>query len=162
MDSYSDLKLNGVDGTGRAPISARPLGGAIDPYPLAVTTAGGGGDPGPQFFLNADSRTGVADNGKRDIPGSSAVGERSTRIIELVQRYVRKFSYENLPWLAMQDAGIVCSPVRKPHENALDPHWQVGVLKARPRRGMAPARSQTKRRYAATSSSSGRYRRSPR
>jgi crotonobetainyl-CoA:carnitine CoA-transferase CaiB-like acyl-CoA transferase len=74
--------------------------------------------------ISSDLGEGAADSGKRDIPGSSAVGERSTRIIELIQRYVRKYSYDNLPWLQMQAAGIVCSPMRKPHENALDEHWQ--------------------------------------
>lgn len=64
------------------------------------------------------------DQGKRAIPGSSAVSERGARVLELVERYVRKHSYENLPWLEMQAAGIVCSPIRKPHENVLDEHWQ--------------------------------------
>jgi len=35
----------------------------VDPYPLQETTLLGG-DPGPQFFLNADARSGVAANGK--------------------------------------------------------------------------------------------------
>ncbi|WIX75633.1 CoA transferase [Amycolatopsis carbonis] len=72
----------------------------------------------------SDLGDGAADTGKRDIPGSNAVGERTTRVLELVERYVRKHSYDNLPWLEMQEAGIVCSPIRRPHENALDPHWQ--------------------------------------
>ncbi|WP_236787757.1 CoA transferase [Amycolatopsis sp. GM8] len=71
-----------------------------------------------------DLGEGGNDAGKRAIPGSSAVSERNARVLELIQRFVRKYSYENLPWLEMQAAGIVCSPVRKPHENALDEHWQ--------------------------------------
>jgi serralysin len=35
----------------------------FDPFPLQETTLAGG-DPGPQFFLNADQRTGPTDNGK--------------------------------------------------------------------------------------------------
>jgi crotonobetainyl-CoA:carnitine CoA-transferase CaiB-like acyl-CoA transferase len=64
------------------------------------------------------------DAGKRAVPGSSAVSERNARVLELIQRFVCKYSYDNLPWLEMQAAGIVCSPVRKPHENVLDEHWQ--------------------------------------
>jgi crotonobetainyl-CoA:carnitine CoA-transferase CaiB-like acyl-CoA transferase len=30
-----------------------------------------------------------------------------------------------MPWLAAQEAGLLWSPVRKPHENAVDPHWQA-------------------------------------
>ena len=36
----------------------------IDPYPIQPETTLIGGDPGLQFFLNADARAGVADNGK--------------------------------------------------------------------------------------------------
>jgi serralysin len=35
----------------------------FDPFPLQETTLAGG-DPGPQFFLNADERAGPTDNGK--------------------------------------------------------------------------------------------------
>ena len=38
-------------------------GAGFDAFPLQETTLTGG-DPGPQFFLNADQRTGIADNGK--------------------------------------------------------------------------------------------------
>jgi crotonobetainyl-CoA:carnitine CoA-transferase CaiB-like acyl-CoA transferase len=69
--------------------------------------------------------TGQSDDGTRDIPGSSAVGERSTRLAELVQRLVRKHSYATLPWLEAQAAGIICAPLRKPHENVADEHWQA-------------------------------------
>ena len=59
----------------------------------------------------------------RSIPGSSPQTERATRLIELVQRLARKFTYERFPWHEAQAAGVVCAPLRKPHENALDPHW---------------------------------------
>jgi crotonobetainyl-CoA:carnitine CoA-transferase CaiB-like acyl-CoA transferase len=69
--------------------------------------------------------TGGSEDGKRAIPGSSAVGERSTRLVELVQRFVRKHSYATLPWLQAQAAGVICAPLRKPHENVADEHWQA-------------------------------------
>jgi crotonobetainyl-CoA:carnitine CoA-transferase CaiB-like acyl-CoA transferase len=61
--------------------------------------------------------------GGRAIPGSSATTERAVRLTELVQRLARKFSYDRFPWREAQDAGIVCAPLRKPHENVSDPHW---------------------------------------
>jgi crotonobetainyl-CoA:carnitine CoA-transferase CaiB-like acyl-CoA transferase len=61
----------------------------------------------------------------RNIPGSSAVSDRSARIIDLVARFVKKYTYADFPWLAAQDAGVVCSPLRKPHENATDEHWRA-------------------------------------
>ena len=73
----------------------------------------------------SDLGEGATDTGKRDIPGSNPVSERTTRVLEMVERYVRKHSYDHLPWLAMQEAGVVCSPIRKPHENAMDPHWRA-------------------------------------
>jgi crotonobetainyl-CoA:carnitine CoA-transferase CaiB-like acyl-CoA transferase len=43
--------------------------------------------------------------------------------MEAVQRFVRAFTYENVPWREAQEAGMLWAPLRKPHENALDPHW---------------------------------------
>ncbi|HEX4091836.1 MAG TPA: CoA transferase [Trebonia sp.] len=68
---------------------------------------------------------GVDEAGKRAIPGSSAIGERSARLMDLVQRFVRKHSYQTLPWLEAQAAGVMCAPLRKPHENVADPHWHA-------------------------------------
>jgi crotonobetainyl-CoA:carnitine CoA-transferase CaiB-like acyl-CoA transferase len=61
----------------------------------------------------------------RSIPGSSRQSARDIRLIELVQRLARKFSYDDFPWQEAQEAGIACSPLRKPHENVADPHWQA-------------------------------------
>jgi crotonobetainyl-CoA:carnitine CoA-transferase CaiB-like acyl-CoA transferase len=66
---------------------------------------------------------GVVSPEGREIPGSGAASERGTRFSELMQRLVRKYSYENVPWRDAQQRGLVCAPLRKPHENALDPHW---------------------------------------
>jgi crotonobetainyl-CoA:carnitine CoA-transferase CaiB-like acyl-CoA transferase len=43
--------------------------------------------------------------------------------MEAVQRFVRAFTYEHVPWREAQEAGMLWAPLRKPHENALDPHW---------------------------------------
>ncbi|HEX3965103.1 MAG TPA: CoA transferase [Trebonia sp.] len=67
----------------------------------------------------------AVEDGTRAIPGSSSVGERTSRILELVQRFVRKHSYNTLPWLEAQAAGVMCSPLRRPHENVADEHWRA-------------------------------------
>jgi crotonobetainyl-CoA:carnitine CoA-transferase CaiB-like acyl-CoA transferase len=66
-----------------------------------------------------------AAEGGRNIPGSSAVSDRSARVMDLVARFVKKYTYDEFPWLEAQDAGVVCSPLRKPHENAADQHWRA-------------------------------------
>jgi crotonobetainyl-CoA:carnitine CoA-transferase CaiB-like acyl-CoA transferase len=71
--------------------------------------------------VDLDDNTG-ADDG-RSIPGSSAISDRTARLTDLVARFVRKHTYDGFPWLAAQDAGVVCAPLRKPHENVADPHW---------------------------------------
>ncbi|MGE3916813.1 MAG: CoA transferase, partial [Hyphomicrobiaceae bacterium] len=59
----------------------------------------------------------------RFVPGTAP--DKSTRDLsmEAVQRFVRAFTYENIPWREAQAAGMLWAPLRKPHENALDPHW---------------------------------------
>ena len=68
---------------------------------------------------------GVDPAGGRAIPGSGADSERNARFTEAVGRLVRKFTYAELPWEDMQQAGIVCAPLRQPHENVVDSHWQA-------------------------------------
>ena len=65
-----------------------------------------------------------AESGGRPIPGSSAATELQTHIQDVFQRFVRKFSYDSFPWEEAQQAGLLCVPLRRPHENAQDPHWQ--------------------------------------
>ena len=43
--------------------------------------------------------------------------------LEAVARFVRAFTYENIPWREAQQAGMLWAPLRKPHENATDEHW---------------------------------------
>lgn len=65
----------------------------------------------------------AADLTARNIPGSAAANAEAERQLEVVQRFVRAWSYDNLPWQDAQEAGLFWAPLRKPHENAVDPHW---------------------------------------
>ncbi|MDQ1503860.1 MAG: hypothetical protein QOD57_1587 [Actinomycetota bacterium] len=79
-----------------------------------------------RFGLDAGLEEGGQDTaGGRAIPGSGADSERNAHLTEAVGRLVRKFTYAELPWEDMQQAGIVCAPLRQPHENVPDPHWQA-------------------------------------
>lgn len=64
-----------------------------------------------------------ADLKARAIPGTVAMDERMAHRFEVIQRFVGAHTYANVPWRAAQDAGLLWAPVRKPHENAQDPHW---------------------------------------
>ena len=59
----------------------------------------------------------------RSIPGASAVDEATAHTLEVVQRFVRAYTYETMPWKEAQAAGLLWAPLRKPHENAEDEHW---------------------------------------
>jgi len=59
----------------------------------------------------------------RFVPGTGPSTEKRDHAMEAVQRFVRAFTYDNVPWREAQEAGILCAPLRKPHENAMDPHW---------------------------------------
>ena len=50
-------------------------------------------------------------------------GESAAHLQEVSQRLIRKFRFEDVPWREAQDLGHLWAPLRKPHENALDPHW---------------------------------------
>ena len=50
-------------------------------------------------------------------------GETAAHLQEVSQRLIRKFQLEDVPWRDAQDLGHLWAPLRKPHENALDPHW---------------------------------------
>ncbi|MBT9290385.1 CaiB/BaiF CoA-transferase family protein [Prosthecodimorpha staleyi] len=64
-----------------------------------------------------------ADLSARNVPGSTDADEAANHVQDVVQRFVRAFRYEAVPWRAAQEAGLLWAPVRKPHENAEDPHW---------------------------------------
>jgi len=61
--------------------------------------------------------------GSRFVPGTAPDKRKRDPAMEAVQRFVRAFTYENVPWREAQQAGMLWAPLRKPHENALDPHW---------------------------------------
>lgn len=61
--------------------------------------------------------------GGRFVPGTGPVVEKRDKGMEAMQRLVRNFTYENVPWREAQELGMLWAPLRKPHENALDPHW---------------------------------------
>ena len=59
----------------------------------------------------------------RNVPGSAAGNEKSAHILDVIQRFVRAFRYDDMPWSEAQSRGLLWAPLRKPHENALDEHW---------------------------------------
>jgi crotonobetainyl-CoA:carnitine CoA-transferase CaiB-like acyl-CoA transferase len=65
----------------------------------------------------------VAPRGGRAVPGTAPDTEKQAHTMEVIQRFVRAFTYENIPWQEAQEAGMLWAPLRKPHESAIDPHW---------------------------------------
>jgi crotonobetainyl-CoA:carnitine CoA-transferase CaiB-like acyl-CoA transferase len=61
--------------------------------------------------------------GGRFVPGTGPIDKKRDLGMEAVQRFVRAFTYENVPWREAQEAGMLWAPLRKPHESASDPHW---------------------------------------
>src|SRR5438034_1789997 len=61
----------------------------------------------------------------RQVPGTAGSDEARSHMLDVVQRFVRAWTYKDMPWREAQDAGLLWAPMRKPHENALDEHWWV-------------------------------------
>lgn len=61
--------------------------------------------------------------GARAIPGSNPTPEEIL-VGEVAGRLWRKFLFKDAPWREGQELGLLTAPLRKPHENASDPHWQ--------------------------------------
>ncbi|HYM71918.1 MAG TPA: CoA transferase [Stellaceae bacterium] len=59
----------------------------------------------------------------RQVPGTAGTDEARSHMLDVVQRFVRAWTYKDMPWREAQDAGLLWAPLRKPHENALDEHW---------------------------------------
>jgi len=79
---------------------------------------------GMETSLSAESAQ--VPQGGRFVPGTgpeTAQAAQGSHPMEAVQRFVRAFTYEHIPWREAQEAGMLWAPLRKPHENALDPHW---------------------------------------
>ncbi len=70
-----------------------------------------------------DKETSDLSKGGRFVPGTGPVKEKRDKGMEAMQRFVRNFTYDNVPWREAQELGMLWAPLRKPHENALDPHW---------------------------------------
>src|SRR6516165_11273919 len=64
-----------------------------------------------------------ADLKARQVPGTAASDAARAHMLDVVQRFVRSWTYAEMPWREAQDAGLLWAPLRKPHENALDEHW---------------------------------------
>jgi crotonobetainyl-CoA:carnitine CoA-transferase CaiB-like acyl-CoA transferase len=58
----------------------------------------------------------------RAIGGS---GPEATSNTEIVQRLSRRFTYDRLPWRQAQEEGLLWTPIRRPHENFFDTHWET-------------------------------------
>ena len=78
-----------------------------------------------RYGMAADLQTPAegADLTARSIPGSAATDEHTMHTLDVIQRFVRSYRYENVPWREAQNAGLLWAPVRKPHENVADEHW---------------------------------------
>jgi len=61
----------------------------------------------------------------RNVPGSTAADATRNHMLDVIGRFVRAFTYADMPWLEAQEAGLLWAPLRKPHENAADPHWRA-------------------------------------
>ncbi|MGE0225801.1 MAG: CaiB/BaiF CoA transferase family protein [Acetobacteraceae bacterium] len=68
--------------------------------------------PGPDVDLKA-----------RAVPGSTASDEARAHMLDVVGRFIRAWTYNDMPWLEAQESGLLWAPLRKPHENAEDEHW---------------------------------------
>ncbi|HEV2335606.1 MAG TPA: CoA transferase, partial [Stellaceae bacterium] len=64
-----------------------------------------------------------ADLKARQVPGTAAGDAARSHMLDVVQRFVRAWTYADMPWLEAQHSGLLWAPLRKPHENAQDEHW---------------------------------------
>jgi crotonobetainyl-CoA:carnitine CoA-transferase CaiB-like acyl-CoA transferase len=64
-----------------------------------------------------------ADLRARQIPGTAGSDEARAHMLDVVQRFIRAWTYRDVPWREAQNAGLLWAPLRKPHENASDEHW---------------------------------------
>ncbi|GAA1997493.1 CaiB/BaiF CoA-transferase family protein [Microbacterium ulmi] len=64
----------------------------------------------------------------RRVPGSGedpADFQRNTKLMDLIQRLARKYTFEDFPWREAQQAGLLWAPLMKPHENLGVEHWSA-------------------------------------
>ncbi|BDZ51440.1 hypothetical protein GCM10025867_36810 [Frondihabitans sucicola] len=60
----------------------------------------------------------------RPIPGAFAANPKAIAGQDAARRMVEAFTYADLPWREAQAEGLMWVPLRRPHENAYDEHWQ--------------------------------------
>ena len=65
----------------------------------------------------------AATSARAIIPGTAAADEQSSHTLEVIQRFIRAYTYDKTPWSEAQAAGLLWAPVRKPHESVNDEHW---------------------------------------
>ncbi|MCH2169558.1 CoA transferase [Myxococcota bacterium] len=80
-----------------------------------------------RYGMEADLAERIGGMGAAGAPGSGPGldPELMNHITEVTLRLIRKFTYAEVPWQEAQEMGLMWVPLRKPHENALDEHWQV-------------------------------------
>ena len=78
-----------------------------------------------RFGMAADLKLpeSTVDLSARNVPGTSVSDEASAHVLEVIQRFTRAHTYEDMPWKGAQAAGLLWAPLRKPHESAEDEHW---------------------------------------
>nr|WP_158816889.1 CoA transferase [Methylocapsa sp. S129] len=77
-----------------------------------------------EYGMQADLQPPPEDADKaRNVPGSQTGSEARSHMFDVVQRFIRSWTYESMPWRKAQAAGLLWAPLRKPHENAIDRHW---------------------------------------
>lgn len=85
--------------------SAKPLAPFLDRFGIGGDVRGAGG---------------AADEGSRVLPGTE---DGAASNMDAIEQTVRRYLYADVPWREAQESGLMWVPVRRPHENAEDPHW---------------------------------------
>jgi crotonobetainyl-CoA:carnitine CoA-transferase CaiB-like acyl-CoA transferase len=76
--------------------------------------------------VEAEQESGAAEESSgAAIPGSGGMTDGVVRLVEHAHRVFARFTYDRVPWRQAQDVGLLWAPLRKPHENVEDPHWQA-------------------------------------
>ena len=75
--------------------------------------------------LPEERYAGMKSTAKTFAGGPGIDRESANHIHEVIWRLIRKLRYEQVPWREAQEGGMLWVPLRKPHENALDEHWQA-------------------------------------
>src|SRR3989442_1332134 len=70
-----------------------------------------------------DAEQAAPPSGGRFLPRRGPSTEKPDHGLEAVPRFLCAFPYANVPWREAQESGMLWAPLRKPHENAMDPHW---------------------------------------